>query len=310
MFEMSWDKLQANLPKGTLQEKKSFGPDERFFKLSRGDDDKGSAIIRLLPDVNGIPFVKMFSHSIKKYDPSLGKDRYYIEDSPQSIGLPCPVAEKWQELMKIGTEASKEEAKLYGRKMKFITNILVVKDPANPANNGKVMLWEFGTKLNDKFISAMNPSDEDIELGNKPKELYNPMNGCNILLKIKKSSGFFNYDDTSIMDPTSIVDTEEEALTLIKKTYELNEFLSPEHYGSYDELKIKLDKTINGSKSKYISGASYTERGQNAVPSNEKLIENSPEVPDAEPEPPKERVKVESSGDDDLDDILNDLDSM
>jgi len=310
MFEMSWDKLQSNLPQGTLQEKKKFGPDERFFKLSRGDDDKGSAIIRLLPDKNGIPFVKMFSHSIKKYDPGLGKDRYYIEDSPQSIGLPCPAAEKWQELMKIGTEQSKEEARLYSRKLKFITNILVVKDPFNPANNGKVMLWEFGTKLNDKFISAMNPSDEDIELGTKAKELYHPLKGCNILLKIKKSSGFFNYDDTSIMDATSVSDTEEEAIELINKTYELNEFLSPEHYGTYDELKIKLDKTINGSKSKYISGASTSPEGnippQEAKPSNEKLIPEK-EVVEAT-EPPKPKAKA--SEDADIDDILNDLDNL
>jgi hypothetical protein len=182
---MSWETLQNNLPAGTIQEKKSFGPDERFWKLARNEKDTGTAIIRLILDKDNMPFVKMFSHSIKKYDPALGKDRYYIEDSPSSIGQPCPASEKWQELMKIGTPEAKKEAELLKRKVKFITNIYVVKDPLNPQNEGKVFLWEFGYKLNDKFLGAMSPSKEDIELGTKPKELYDPIEGIVLCLKLK-----------------------------------------------------------------------------------------------------------------------------
>jgi len=302
MFEFNFDKLQENLPKGTLQEKKNWGPDERFWKLGRNKQDKGTAIIRLLVDQDGLMFVKLFSHSIKKFDPSLGKDRYYIEDSPQSIGQPCPASEAWQELMKIGTTEAKEKAKILNRKVKFITNILVVKDPANPQNEGKVFLWEFGTKLNEKFINAMQPSDEDLALGTKAKQLFDPFNGSSVMLKIKKASGFFNYDDTEIMDASEIC-KEEEWPELQAKTYKLQEFLSPEHYGNYDELKIKLDKVLLGSASSHIG--SVTDQSK-APFEEENLIEETDKVQNT---PKVEDTKKTEDSDDDLDDLLSELEN-
>ena len=306
-FNMNWSTLQQNLPAGTIQEKKSFGPDERFWKLARNEKDTGTAIIRLILDKDNMPFVKMFSHSIKKYDPALGKDRYYIEDSPSSIGQPCPASEKWQELMKIGTPEAKKEAELLKRKVKFITNIYVVKDPLNPQNEGKVFLWEFGYKLNDKFLSAMAPSKEDIELGTKPKELYNPIEGNSVMLKIKKSSGFFNYDDTAIMEASGIC-TEDEWPDIQAQTYSLSEFQSAEHFGTYDELKIKLDKTLNGSNSQYIGSATDTAQTSQT---EETLIEETPK-PKTESKKTKESKKVveSSDSDDDLDALMAELEDM
>lgn len=274
MPNITWEKLQENLPKGTLREKKSYN-DERYWKLARNENNTGSAIIRLLPDQDMIPFVKVFSHSIEKKIPGSEKSRWFIEDSPYTIGQPCPASEKWQELMKIGTPEAKEAAKLIKRRARFITNILVVKDTLNPENNGKVFLWEFGVKLSDKFIAAMNPSEEDIELGAKPKQLFDPINGCNILLKIKKgTSGYFDYDDTQILPESSVVETEEEAKELISRTYKLSEYLSPDHYLSYDELKIKLNKVLYGEEPKSVT-ESVTEKKSKK---KETLIDEEPSI--------------------------------
>ena len=214
--------------------------------------------------------------------------------------------------MKMGTTDSKAQAELLKRKVKFITNILVVKDPMNPQNEGKVFLWEFGTKLNGKFLSAMDPSLEDISLGAKPKELFNPFDGSNILLKIKKASGFFNYDDTEVMESSSIVESEEEYNELVQKTHRLREFISPEHFGTYDELKIKLDKVLNGSKSEYISATNTASTANNS--NDEKLIKDTYQKPveTVRTETPKavSSKTVEVNTNEDIDDLLSELDNM
>lgn len=251
--------LQQQLQPGAISEKKEYGPDERFWKLSRNDDDTGTAVIRLLVDKNRLPFVKVFHHQFSVYDPSTQKKRWFIEDSPQTIGLPCPVSEKWQDLFNQGTQESKEKAKLFSRKIKYITNIKVINDPSNPANNGKIFLWEFGTKLLDKFLATMNPNEDDKKLGIRPVELYDPMAGANIMIKIKKSAGFFNYDDSLILPASAEWASMEHAVEEIdSKTYELSEFLAPTAFKTYDELKGKMEYVLTGISSKNTGNTANT----------------------------------------------------
>jgi cell division septation protein DedD len=309
--------LQQQLQPGAISEKKDFGPDERFWKLSRGDDDTGTAVIRLLVDKNRVPFVKVFHHQFSVYDPTKQKKRWFIEPSPQTIGLPCPVSEKWQELYNLGTAEAKEEAKKFSRKIKYVTNIKVINDPANPANNGKIFLWEFGTKLLDKFLAAMNPGADDLALGIKPTELYNPIAGANIMLKIKKSAGFFNYDDTTILPASAEWNSMDEAVTEIDaNTHELQEFLEPTHFKSYDELKSRMEFVITGVKSQPTTQetpAQETTQQQTVntgmPPAQETPtptpVEASPAVT-PEPVPEPKTVKTSAPADDDLD-FLDDL---
>jgi hypothetical protein len=264
MFEFSWETLQQNLQKDALPGEKKDFKDSRFWKLSKDESGTGAAVIRLLPDSAGPdakPFVKIFHHSIKFT--RNGKDFYYIQDSPETIGLPCPASEKWQELWNSGNQ---EKAKLYSRKIKYIANILVVKDPGCPENNGKVFLWEFGTKLMDKFIAAMNPTEAMREVGVKPKQLFDPTaNGSSISLQIKKANNFFNYDDTTILDASAVFKSTEAAVEFINKNcYKLDEFISPAHFKPYNELKALLTFAETGQKT--VKGA---EIKNNDVPFDE-----------------------------------------
>ena len=56
-----------------------------------------------------------------------------------------------------GTDAGKELARKQKRKPTYMANIYVVKDPANPANEGGVFLYKFGKKIFDKLTAAMQP---------------------------------------------------------------------------------------------------------------------------------------------------------
>jgi len=210
-FDFSWDNLQTNLQANVGGNNKKWEKDTRFWKLAKNEDGNGAAVIRLLPDKDGKPFVKMFHYGIKKYNPSNPKKPlWFIANSPETIGAPCPVKEHYIALTAEGTEEADKESKNFKRQTKFIANILIEKDPANPENNGKVFLFEFGTKVKDKILAWLNPSEEELAMEIEPKALYNPVSGNSIKLKIKPQGDFFTYDGSEVMPTvTSLFDTKE-----------------------------------------------------------------------------------------------------
>jgi hypothetical protein len=60
-----------------------------------------------------------------------------------------------------GIDSNKEVARKQKRKLTYVSNIYVVKDPANPDNEGKVFLFKYGKKIFDKLTEAMQPEFED-----------------------------------------------------------------------------------------------------------------------------------------------------
>ena len=251
--------------------------DSRFWKISKNEQGSGTAVIRLITDKNKIPYTRVYHYSAKKKIKD--KEYWLIADAPSTINLPDPIQEHFFNLRNNGQE---ELSKMFARKTKFICNILVIKDPANPSNEGKVFLWEFGTKLKEKFTKWMQPSDADIAIGEKPKELFNPLTGHDIKLSIRKDGQFYTYDDTSVMSTPSrlnhLGDSDEDIETIrdiiVNKTYDLSEFTKPERFESYETLKARLDKFINPFGN--------TKNTPSAVPSaaekNEKLVDESEEV--------------------------------
>lgn len=240
-FNTSFAELEKNLAPGTLGTEKKSYKDDRFWTLSRDENDSGVALIRLLPDPTGVPFEKIYSHAVQSWDAVNKKKRWYLNTSPETISQPCPASELWNAIYNQGTNEGKEEARNFSRKMNYYVNILVVKDPMNPENDGKIMLWKFGTKLFDKFWAALNPSESDRALGETPKELFNPLTGCNIKLKIKKQAGFFNYDDTTIEPASAVYASGEEAKdAIINNAYKLSEFKDPSAYKTYEESVKQL----------------------------------------------------------------------
>ena len=250
---MDWGSLEKNLGANVNAGGKKNYEDDRFWKLSRDENDNGGAIIRLLPDPTGTPFIQRYNHAFQSFDNVNKKKRWYINISPETIGEPCPASELWSALYNIGTEEGKKEAKKFSRKIKFMANIKVIKDPANPQNEGKIFLWEFGTKLKDKFMAALQPSESEIAMGEEPKQLFNPLTGCNIKLKIAKVAGFLNYDATEIMAPSSIyADGEEAKNDIINSAFKLEEFMKPEAFETYEELRTKMKFVLEAYQPEFV----------------------------------------------------------
>ena len=215
-----------------------YAEDNRFYKLGKDKEGNGGAIIRFMPDKNRnmIQQVYKVNTTIEKND----KKRFVNELSPNTIGMPCPFQEKWQELWNAG---DKEESKKFGRSVRFYTNIKVIKDPANPANEGKIFLLDMSGTLKDKIQKLVNPSQADKDLGAIPRQLFNPIKGNSFRLVARKgTNGITNYDSSdAITEENGIYENMEAAFADIRdNTFDLNDFKKPETFLPYDKLQEKL----------------------------------------------------------------------
>ena len=215
--------------------------DDRLWKLDVDKGGNGYAIIRFLPAPNGedLPFVKLYSHAFQ------GPGGWYIENSLTTLGQKDPVSEYNTQLWNNGTDAGKETARKQKRKLTYMSNIYVVKDPANPENEGKVFLFKYGKKIFDKLTAAMQPEFED-------EEAIDPFDfwqGANFKLKAKNVAGYRNYDSSEFAAQSPLLDDDDAMESLWKKQFSLAEIVAPDQFKTYDELKTRLDYVLGNKKS-------------------------------------------------------------
>lgn len=243
MFDMNdmfnWDTTADNAALELKSEKKKYESDARFYVLPKNEKKEGVAVIRLLPDAEGKKFTAIQKISTTIQNGS--QKRFVNEMSPATINQPCPFQEKWAELYNADR---KEESKSFSRNIRYVVNIKIIKDPLKPENEGKIFLYEISGRLKDKFQAALEPSESDVAVGTKPKQLFNPIKGNSIKLVAKMgANGQINYDSTEIMpEETAIYSSPEEAINDIKANAFLvsKELLAPDKFKSYDELKKDL----------------------------------------------------------------------
>lgn len=214
--------------------------DTRFWKPEVDKAGNGMAVIRFLPApaVDGddaLPWVRVFSHGFQ------GPGGWYIENSLTTLNQKDPVSEYNSTLWNSGIEANKEIARKQKRRLHYISNILVVSDPAHPENEGQVRLFKFGKKIFDKITEAMNPEFAD-EVAVNPFDLWD---GADFKLKIRNVEGYRNYDKSEFADKSAVMDGDDDKLeNLWKQEYSLKEFLEEKQFKSYDVLKARLDKVL------------------------------------------------------------------
>jgi hypothetical protein len=210
--------------------------DDRLWKLECDKGGNGYAVIRFLPAPDGedLPFVKLYSHAFQ------GPGGWYIENSLTTMNQKDPVSELNSELWNNGTDAGKELARKQKRKLTYASNIYVVKDPANPANEGRVFLYKFGKKIFDKITAAMQPEFED----ETPIDPFDFWQGANFKLKAKNVAGYRNYDSSEFAAQGAMLDDDDAMEAIWKKQYSLAELVAPDQFKSYDDLKKRLDYVL------------------------------------------------------------------
>ena len=210
--------------------------DDRVWKLDCDKSGNGYAVIRFLPAPDGedLPFVKVYSHAFQ------GPGGWLIDNCLTSINQKCPVCEHNSGLWNNGTDAGKEVARKQKRKLTYVSNIYVVKDPANPENEGKVFLFKYGKKIFDKITEAMQPEFED-EQAIDPFDFWT---GANFKLKAKNVAGYRNYDSSEFASASVLLDDDDALEGIWKKQYSLAEFMSPNEFKTYEELKKRLSSVL------------------------------------------------------------------
>jgi hypothetical protein len=244
---MDFSKLKANSGKKSLESLTSEvnkltdsgakgGADDRFWSPTVDKAGNGYAVIRFLPapGQEDVPFVRLFDHGFQ------GPGGWYIENSLTTIGKTDPVSEYNTKLWNSGIEANKEIVRKQKRRLHFISNIYVVSDSGNPANEGKVFLYKYGKKIFDKLKEAMEPQFADEEAVN-PFDMWE---GANFKLKIRQVEGYRNYDKSEFDKPGPLLKDDKALEKVWASEHSLQEFLAPSNFKSYDELQARLNKVL------------------------------------------------------------------
>ena len=222
---------------GGNTERKSYD-DERIWKPTVDKAGNGYAVLRFLPAAEGqdLPWARYWDHAFK--GPT---GLWYIENSLTSIGQADPVGEMNSRLWNTGIDSDKDKARSQKRRLHYVTNVLVVQDPSNPANEGKVFLYKFGKKIFDKIMDVMQPQFAD----EQPVNPFDFWEGADFKLKIRNVEGYRNYDKSEFASPSGLYDGDESKLEgLYNQIHNLGEFTDPSNYKTYDELKQKLMRVL------------------------------------------------------------------
>lgn len=241
----STEKLLAALEQSNS---KKFKKDERYWELTVDKAGNGFATTRFLdsPIVDGedgVPFVSYFRHFFKGPN-----GLRYVERSLTSIGLQDPVSEYNSKLWATGIKSNKDIASDQKRQKVYVSNILVINDPAKPENNGKVFLYSYGSNIFDMIQERLPELKKEGQIYDPDFKFFNPFNfltGANFKLAARVGANKRRtYDKSTFLTPGPIAEKAEEIEKICKACYSLTAEVNASHYKSYADLKARLDVVL------------------------------------------------------------------
>jgi len=251
--------------------------DDRFWKPTADKAGNGYAVIRLLPAPTGedLPWVRYWDHGFK--GPT---GQWYIENSLTTIGKEDPVSEMNSVLWNSGRDEDKEIARSRKRRLHYVSNIMVVSDPANPSNDGKTFLYIYGKKIFDKIMDVMQPQFQD----ETPVNPYDFWEGADFKLKIQQVAGYRNYDKSEFAGQRALSDDDTQLESIYNTLYSLNEIVDPKNYKTYEELKAKLNRVL-GEEGAVMTNAESVSLDETAsAPTYREAAEPVPQQPSFTPQ--------------------------
>ena len=278
--QSNFDFLQKELQKSTNANSSG---DERLWKPALDASGNGYAVVRFLPapENESLPWAKLYNHAFQ------GPGGWLIDNCPTTKGEQCPVCAANNKLWNSGVESDKEVARNRKRKLSYYSNIYVVKDTANPDNEGKVFLYKYGKKIHDKILAAMQPEFQD-ETPVNPFDLWE---GANFKLKIRTIGGYWNYDASEFAAPSALSADDDEMEQLWKQAYSLEAFTTADQFKAYDEIESRMNTVLGVSRP--VQQAQY-EEDEDPIPTTGGFND-----PDITPKAPAPTVSTSESDDDD-----------
>ena len=210
---------------------------EGYYQPFTDTSGMGSAILRFLPplDDEEFPFVRVYNHAFQ-----VPSTKWFIDLCPATLELPCPVCESNSALW---NGSDKDLASVRKRKMYYISNVLVVLDPKQRENEGKVFLFKYGSKIMGKLNDAIIPPSPDTD----PIDPFDAEEGANFRLRILRKGGFPDYDLSSF-DAASPIGEANMVESVLNQRRSLAAIIDPKEFKTYDELKRKFDQIVGVAK--------------------------------------------------------------
>jgi hypothetical protein len=276
-----------------------------YWKPTPDKSGNALAVIRFLPGsaVDGedaLPWVRYFDHGFQ--NKATGK--WYIEKSLTTFDQKDPVSEYNSQLWNSTQDDNapeRKQARDQKRRLHYVSNILVVSDPKNPENEGKVFLFKYGKKIFDKITKMMNP-DLESEQKINPFDLWK---GANFKLKVTRQNvniggrnvSFPNYDESVFLVPTALSDDDSELEAIWKREHSLKDIVDAKNFKTYEELKRRLDDVMGLSASAASHTVTSTEK---KAPIYSPVSEDEDDVPFTKSKPVTTAPVVEEEEDEDL----------
>lgn len=245
-YESDLSKLVASVE--ALNSKKTYTKDEddRYWKLGKDKTGNGAAVIRFLPELpKELPYVRLYNHWFQIKETG----KWVIGNCPTTIdGNSCPCCEMYLENWVENDKAAQAYANTFKRKLNYISNILVISDPINPENEGKVFLFRYGKKIYDKLMSKVKPLYE-FEQALNP---FNIQSGANFILQANtvildptKKTTTLSYDQSSFQTPSDLT-TMDNLDEIMESRYSLFDLISEDKLDTYESMSKKLEKALTG----------------------------------------------------------------
>ncbi|PCJ96691.1 MAG: hypothetical protein COA52_00350 [Hyphomicrobiales bacterium] len=276
-------------------------PDARMWDLKhlRNKDGNGRATIRFLPAPLGEEEEFVLYYSYFEKNRTTGK--WYVHASHMSFDKDAEdPAYTYNGTIYSNTNLTDDEKKKLSirRQKHYVANILVVDDPVEPENNGKVFLFDYGPMIAGLIEKRMNPNPDVDDF--EKADPFDVIEGCNFKIKIvsKKLPGVTNlipnYESSIWEDCAPMADSEEEMEAIWNKCYKLGEFIDP--------TNTKLYKSIEKQKIDFAAwiGEEAEEEVSKPAPKEKSIKEDA--LPESEDDDLPETEEDESIIDDDDDD--------
>lgn len=264
--------------------------DANMWKLTLNKEGNGQAIIRFLPPMEGeAPWVEYIDFFFE--GPS---GKWYVEKSLETFNWEAdPCGEFMRTKYKEG-DAGQKYLKKYriNRRYHNVANILVVKDFANPENNGKVFKYRFPKTIKNILLDAMKPQFE----GDTPINPFHPgAEGANFEMRVyskydpEAQRSWPQYDRCRFVDPAPL-GTDAEILDVCGQVFSLAPYVDRANFKTYDQLQARFNVVMGITPG----------LGDGARPAASVGVEKSNPMDMADEDEP-DTIQYETSDDDDGD---------
>jgi hypothetical protein len=109
----------------------------------------------------------------------------------------------------------------------------------------------------------MQPEFED-ETAIDPFDFWT---GANFKLKAKSVAGYRNYDSSEFAAQGALLNDDDAMEAIWKKQFSLSEFVSPEQFKSYEEMKKRLEVALGGKSARIDSEVEDEDNYRGPAPS-------------------------------------------